>query len=368
MKRFLTFEKRMAGTAGNVVAVRIVSIAAALLAAVLFLLAIGKTPQQVGDVLGAMFVTTFISPYGFLDVLTKSIPLIITAIGISLAFKMKLWNIGGEGQIAIGAFAAAGVAMLFPGLPGIVLLPLMAAAAMAAGALWATLAAAPRAYLGVNETITTLMLNYVALMWLQYLITGPWRDPASKGFPIAPPVPQGGEFPVASFSLPFLEGELHMGILIALALAVAFYFLLARSRWGYEIRVIGESPRAAEYAGINVRRNTLLVMAISGAIAGLAGMNEVAGVAHRLEMSISGNYGYTAIIIAWLARLNPWGIVAMSVFMSALLIGGDYAQATGIPASISIIIQGMILFFVLGFDLFSQYRIRFHFMKRSERA
>jgi ABC-type uncharacterized transport system permease subunit len=252
--------------------------------------------------------------------------------------------------------------MLFPALPGIVLIPLMGIAAMAAGALWASLAAAPRAYLGVNETITTLMLNYVALMWLQYLITGPWRDPGNKGFPIAPPIPQGAE-------LPALPGtDLHLGLVLAILLALAYFFLLSRSRWGYEIRVVGESARAAEYAGIDVRRNTMLVLMLSGAVAGLAGMCEVSGLAHRLETSIAGGYGYTAIIIAWLARLNPWGIIAMSIFMSALLIGGDYAQATGISDAISVIIQGVILFFVLGFDLFTQYKIRFHFGKGSERA
>lgn len=357
MKRFLTFEKRMAGSTGGVVLVRLLSVLVAILVTVLFLFITGCTPEQVGEVLHAMFIQTFFSGYGLLDVFVKSIPLIITAIGISLAFKMKLWNIGGEGQIAMGAFAAAGVAMLFPNLPGWLLLPAMALVAMAMGALWAALAAVPRAYLGVNETITTLMLNYVALMWLQYLINGPWRDPAVKGFPLAPPLPAGG-------LLPAIPGtDLHMGLVIALALALLYFLVLSRSRWGYEIRVIGESVKAAEYAGINVRRNMLIALSLSGAVAALAGMSEIAGLSHRLEASISGGYGYTAIIIAWLARLNPWGIMAMSAFISALLVGGKYAQTAGISDAVAVMIQGIILFFVLGFDLFTQYKVKFHFRK-----
>jgi simple sugar transport system permease protein len=360
MKRYLTFEKRMAGTSGNVVLIRAISVAVAVFITVVFLFCVGKTPAQVGDVMASLFIQTFFSGYGLLDVLVKAIPLIIASIGISIAFKMKLWNIGGEGQIAMGAFAAAGVAMLFPGLPGWLLILLMAAAAMLAGGAWAAIAAVPRAYLGVNETITTLMLNYVALKWLQYLITGPWSDPKTH-------FPQ--PLPLADKAwLPAIPGtDLHLGMLFALMLVVGYFYLMSRSRWGYEIRVVGDSVRAAEYAGINVRKNIFLVLVLSGAVCGLAGMSEFAGLSHRMEMSISGNYGYTAIIIAWLARLNPWGIVAMSVFMSALLVGGQYAQTAGISDAISVMIQGIILFFVLGFDILTQYKIHFHFGKEATR-
>ncbi len=356
MKRFLTFEKRMAGASGNVVLVRVISVAIAVLIAVIFLFSVGKSPEDVGNILNSMFIQTFFSGYGLMDILVKSIPLIITSIGISFAFRMKLWNIGGEGQIAMGAFAAAGVAMLFPNLPGIVLIPLMAIAAMVMGAIWAGVAGAPKAYLGVNETITTLMLNYVGLKWLQYLITGPWSDPVTH-FPMPTPIPRQAW-------MPFVPGtDLHLGLLIAVTVVVIYFFVMNRSRWGYEIRVIGESARAAEYAGMDVRRTMLTVMMLSGAVAGLAGMSELTGISHRIEMGISGNYGYTAIIVAWLARLNPWGVVAMSVFMSALLVGGKYAQTAGISDAISVMIQGVILFCVLGFDILTQYKIHFHFGK-----
>ncbi len=356
MKRFLTFEKRMAGASGNVVLVRVISVAIAVLIAVIFLFSVGKSPEDVGNILHSMFIQTFFSGYGLMDILVKSIPLIITSIGISLAFRMKLWNIGGEGQIAMGAFAAAGVAMLFPNLPGILLIPLMAIASMVMGAIWAGVAGAPKAYLGVNETITTLMLNYIGLKWLQYLITGPWSDPVTH-FPMPTPIPRQAW-------MPFVSGtDLHLGLLIAVTVVVLYFFVMNRSRWGYEIRVIGESARAAEYAGMDVRRTMLTVMMLSGAVAGLAGMSELTGISHRIEMGISGNYGYTAIIVAWLARLNPWGVVAMSVFMSALLVGGKYAQTAGISDAISVMIQGVILFCVLGFDILTQYKIHFHLGK-----
>jgi simple sugar transport system permease protein len=344
----------MAGASGNVVLVRAVSVAVAVVITVIFLFCVGKTPAQVGEVMHSLFIQTFFSVYGILDVLMKAIPLIIASVGISLAFRMKLWNIGGEGQIAMGAFAAAGVALLFPGLPGWLMILLMAAAAALMGGAWAAIAGAPRAYLGVNETITTLMLNYVALKFLQYLVTGPWSDPVTH-FPLPVPLPDKAW-------LPLLPGtNIHLGMLLALALAAGYWFLMSRSRWGYEIRVVGDSVKAAEYAGIGVRKNILLVMMLSGAVCGLAGMSEFAGVSHRIGAGISSNYGYTAIIVAWLARLNPWGVIAMSVFMSALLVGGKYAQTAGISDAISVMIQGIILFFVLGFDLFTQYKIRFHF-------
>ena len=188
-------------------------------------------------------------------------------------------------------------------------------------------------------------------------MNGPWRDPANKGFPIAMPIPEAGEF----WSIP--RTDIHFGLVLALIVMLVYFLVLNRSRWGYEIRVVGESARAAEYAGIKVRHNIIAVLMRSGAIAGLAGMSELSGLTHRLEPSISGNYGYTAIIIAWLARLNPWGSAAMSIFMAALLVGGKYAQTSGISDAISVMIQGIVLFFVLGFDILSQYKVHFHFGK-----
>jgi simple sugar transport system permease protein len=224
--------------------------------------------------------------------------------------------------------------------------------AIAAGAVWALIPAALKAVLRVNEILTTLMMNYIAILFVEYLYLGPWRDPAGYGFPGT------AEFPRAAW-LPQFMGRVHVGLFIALAAAVLVWFILARTRLGYEIRVIGENARAARYAGMNIGRNIVLVMLLSGGLAGLAGMSEVSGIAHRLGHGLTVGTGYTAIIVAWLAALNPWGVVLVSFLMAALLVGGDQLQiAMGLPSAVAGVLQGAILFFVLGGTIFVNYRIR----------
>jgi simple sugar transport system permease protein len=282
--------------------------------------------------------------------MVKAIPLMLAGLGVSLAFKMKLWNIGAEGQIYMGAFAASGVALSLGQLSGVALLPLMLAAGFAAGAIWALIPGVLRAFWQINETITTLMLNYVAIIWVDYLVYGPWKDPASLGFPLTPRFAAGAYLPVLGSS------RVHAGLLIALIIAVVFYLVLKYTRWGYELRVVGESPEAARYAGIDVVKNIMLVMLISGGIAGLAGMIEISGITHRLQHGISPGYGYTAIIVAWLGRLHPIGIVLVAVLFGALLVGGFGVQTSGIPFSIVLMLQGAVLFFLLAGEIFMQRR------------
>lgn len=350
MKYTVTFEKRMEGTSGSILWMRLLALAVSVGVSALLLWVLGYG-EKLGQILQTMFIKPIFTDYGILDTIAKSTPLIIASVGVAVAFKMKLWNIGAEGQIAMGAFAATGMCMLFPNLPAYLLIPLMMAAGMVAGALWGLLAAAPRAFWGVNETIITLMLNYVATLWLQYLITGPWRDPAQKSFPMAAQITKSGWFPRLAGT------DIHLGLLVGVVLVVLFAVFISRSKWGYEVRAIGESPKAARYAGMNVTVQMLIVMAVSGAIAGLAGVSELAGVSHRIETGISGGYGFTAVIIAWLARLNPVALVAMSLLMGALLTGGIYLRAMGIPAALSEVIEGIILFFVLGLDFITRYKL-----------
>ncbi|MDD4796322.1 MAG: ABC transporter permease [Eubacteriales bacterium] len=352
MKRFLTFEKRSAGTSGGVLAIRIVSIAFAVLVTMLLLFVVGKSPRQAGSILYSLFVQPFFSNYGVTDTIKAGIPLIILSIGVSLAFKMKLWNIGAEGQMAAGAIGAAGVAIYFPNLPALPLVLLMAVVSIAAGMLWGAIAGLPKAYLRTNETITTLMLNYIALKLVHALVLGPWRDPQSKGFPMAPVLPAQGWLPSWG------NTGIHLGLLLAVILVAVYWFVVARNRWGYEIRVTGESAKAAAYAGIDVKKNIVLVLVVSGAICGLAGMVEFAGRAHRLDVNLTNGMGFTAVIIAWLSRLNPWGVIVMSLFMAGLNNGGGYAQTEGIPSAIATMIQGILLFSVLGFDVLTRYKIR----------
>jgi simple sugar transport system permease protein len=280
----------------------------------------------------------------------------LTGLGVSIAFRMLFWNIGAEGQLVMGGFAAGAVALwaptLLPFIPPWAYLPLMIVAGMLGGALWGLVPALLKAYLRVNEIITTLMLNYIAILWLQHLYYGPWKDPQGYGFPGT------AQFPEFAW-LPRLTGRVHLGLIFALVAAAFIWVVLDRTRWGYEIRLIGENQEAARYAGISIARDIILVMLLSGGLAGLAGMAEVAGISHRLQQGLAVGYGFTAIIVAWLAKLNPWGVILVSILMAALLVGGDQIQITmGLPASMALVLQGAILFFMLGGDIFTRYRVR----------
>lgn len=305
----------------------------------------------------AMAVGAFGSGYSISETLVKAIPLILCGLGVAVAFKMKFWNIGAEGQLAMGGFAASGVALFLPqALPNLQpgwLLPLMVLAGFVAGAIWGMIPGILRALLGVNEVITTLMMNYIAILWIEYLFYGPWRDPQGYGFPGT------AQFPKEAWLPRYPGTRIHLGLVFALAAAVVIWVILTRTRWGYEVRVIGENPTAAKYAGISLMRNVLLVMLVSGGLAGLAGVGEVAGISHRLQKGLTVGYGYTAIIVAWLGQLNPWGVTVVGVLLAGLLVGGDQIQITmQLPAAVALVLQGAILFFMLGGVLFTQYRLR----------
>jgi len=296
--------------------------------------------------------------YSVTETLVKAIPLMLTGLAVSVAFRMLFWNIGAEGQLVMGGVAAAGVALWFPTLfPFVPLspwmyLPLMIVGSVLAGAAWALVPALLKSFLRVNEIITTLMLNYIAILWYQHLFNVIWKDPAGYGFPGSAEI---GEFA----QLPRFSGRLHWGLGIAVAAAVLLWVVLERMRWGYEIRLIGENATAARYAGVSLGRNIVMVMLLSGGLAGIAGMVEVAGISHRLQQGLNVGYGFTGIIVAWLARLNPWGAILVATLLAALLVGGDQIQITmGLPASVALVLQGAILFCVLGGDMFTRYRLR----------
>jgi simple sugar transport system permease protein len=264
---------------------------------------------------------------------------------------MQLWNIGGEGQLYMGAFAATWAALSFPDVSAWVLLPLMVVASMVAGGLWALIAAILRAKWQVNEIIITLMLNYIGSLWVSYLVHGPWRDPAGRNFPLTAPFSPSALLPT------FGDTRIHAGLLFAVVVMVLLFVVFRQSRWGYEIRVIGASEKAARYAGMNIKRNIYFVMLASGAFCGLAGMAEVSGIVGRLQPNISPGYGYTAIIVAWLSRMHPFAIGAVSLLFGALQVGGYFIQTFGVPATVSAMLQGAILFFVAGGEMFAQYRL-----------
>jgi len=345
------FEKRLTRSRRAVFLVPIFSFVLALIFGAIILLIFGVDPLEAYRVMAQ---GSLGSGYALSETLVKAVPLMLTGLGVAIAFRMLFWNIGAEGQLAMGGIAAAYIALFWADrLPGPLVLPAMFIAGVLAGAVWGLIPAFLRAVLGVNEILTTLMMNYIAILLVEYLYLGPWRDPQGYGFPGT------AQFPQVAW-LPRLTGRVHIGLIFALLAAVLVWFVLNRTRWGYEIQVIGENPRAARYSGINIGFNILLVMLLSGGLSGLAGMAEVAGISRRLYQGLTVGYGYTAIIVAWLANLNPWGILFVAFLMGALLVGGDQLQvAMGLPAAVALVLQGAILFFVLGGSIFVNYRVRF---------
>ena len=293
------------------------------------------------------------------DTLVTATPLILTGVACALAFRMHLWNIGAEGQFFVGAWGASAVVLvplLPPGTPGVIVIPTMMLAGFLCGALWGLIPGVLKARFGVNEIIVTLMLNYIAVFWNLYWVFGPWSE---GGFQLTRQFPRESWLPrltdLASISRSFSGLTVHLGFVIAIAVALIVSFVLRRTRWGYEVKLVGDSPRAARYAGIDIARMTILVFAISGGIAGLAGVSEVGGVVHRLQGAISPGYGFTAIIVAYLAKFDPLKVIVTGIFFGALTLAGREIQPSGIPA----MIQGILLFALIGSEVLLRYRIRF---------
>jgi simple sugar transport system permease protein len=292
------------------------------------------------------------------DTLVKATPLILVGLACAVAFRMRLWNIGAEGQFFMGALGAS-VVVLAPLLPAgtspWLFIPTMMVAGMLFGAVWGFIPGYLKARLNVNEIITTLMMNYIALALVNFFIYAVWSE---GGFQMSPMFPRTAWLPRLtdySAQVPFFAGlTTHLGMLLGLVAAVVVWFILYRSRWGYEIRLIGDNPKAARYAGLNISRNIVLVMMFSGALAGLAGMSEITGVVHRLQSAISPGYGFTGIIIAWLAKLNPFAVILVSVLFGALILAGREIQPSGVPK----MIQGIILVCLIASDFFLRYRMR----------
>ncbi|MBQ9908702.1 MAG: ABC transporter permease [Treponema sp.] len=333
------------------VLVRGAAVLSAILCSMLVLVFMGLNPLTV---YANIFKGCFGTFYRFKQVVYKAVPLTILSLGCCVAFKMKFWNIGAEGQFYMGAFAATWAYMLFPSAPAAVLLPLMAIFALIAGGIFALIPAALKIKWGTSETLVTLMLNYVAQKWVSYLKYSylPWRDPHGGGSP-----------KIVNFSenavLPSLLG-IHIGWLIAVLLVLAMYFLLKKTKFGYEVSVIGESFDTARYAGINVSRTIVIAVVLSGGLCALAGMIQASAIEKSLTDNMSNGMGFTAVITTWLSQLDPVIALVVSFVFSVLLQGGSYLQTSmGVPDSMGTIIQTIIIFFVLGSEFFVRYRFVF---------
>jgi general nucleoside transport system permease protein len=288
-----------------------------------------------------------------LETLVQATPLIFTGLAVVIAFRAKVWNIGGEGQFFAGAMATIAVTRAFPDLPGPLLIAGVVIGAAIGGALWGFVPGVLKARFGANEVVVTVMLNYVMLYLVSYIVGGVWRDPSS--FYI-----QTSTIPTQAW-LPHLltPGRLHLGFLLALVSAVLVSFLLRRSVLGYEISAVGANPVASRYRGISVGMVVIVVMILSGAMAGLAGGLEVAGVHHRVRLDISTGYGFAGIIVALLGQLSPSGTVLAAILFGALVNGSTAMQiSAGVPVALVYAIQGLTLIFVLGASVLSRYQIR----------
>jgi simple sugar transport system permease protein len=300
----------------------------------------------------------FIEPisdlYGWTELGVKAIPLALIALGLSLGFRANVWNIGAEGQLTVGAICAGGVALAFWSSGGWWTLPIMALAGLGGGIAYAAIPALLRTRFNANEILTSLMLTYVAQLFLGYLVTGPWRDPDGFNFP------QSRPFDADALMPPILEGfRLHWGLLVVILAAVAAQAVLTRSLLGYKLMASGLAPAAARFAGFSAPGVVWTCLLIGGGCAGLAGMLEVAGPIGQLMPTVSPGYGFTAIIVAFLGRLNPFGICAAALLLALSYIGSEAAQVTlKLSASVGTVFQGLLLFFVLACDVLLAYRIR----------
>jgi simple sugar transport system permease protein len=306
----------------------------------------------------AAFYVFFVKPidnlYGFGELLLKASPLMLCAIGLAAGYRANVWNIGAEGQLTLGAICGGGVALAVPDGAGAWALPLMLIAGAAGGMVWAAIPAWLRTRFNANEILVSLMLVYVATLTLSLLVHGPWRDPEGFNFP------QSKLFADPALLPNLLTGtRLNVGFLLALGVVFAAWLFIRRSLSGFQMRVAGLAPAAANYAGISARRTVWLGMLIGGATAGIAGVNEAAGAIGQLLPSMSPGYGFAAIIVAFVGRLHPLGILLASLLMSLLYLGGEAAQmGLALPSAVTGLFQGTLLFFLLAADVFINFRLR----------
>jgi simple sugar transport system permease protein len=297
------------------------------------------------------------------ELLVKAAPLVLIGTGLVVCFKAGVWNIGAEGQLVIGALAGVCIPILYSNWQSPLIIPLMLMLGMAGGALYGAIPAFLKNRFNANEILTSLMLVYVAQLLADWLVRGPWRDPHGYNFP------KSITFEGWQLLPTFGSGRIHIGVLLALFTVFLLSFMLTRTRKGFEIKVTGNAPRAGLFSGFSPKSTVMFTMVVSGALAGLAGICEVAGPIGHLQPIISPNYGFTAIIVAFLGRLNPIGVLFAGLLLALSYLGGEAAQISlGISAKITQVFQGLLLLFILAFDVLIKYRIRLAPSQRPQKA
>lgn len=353
----IRLEKRPTPSRAWTAATPVLAVVLTMIAGGLLFAALGKDPVAAIRIIfwDPLFHPTFAS-YSRPQLLVKSAPLILIAVGLSFGFRAGVWNIGAEGQYIIGALCAAAVALAFFPAPGWYIFPLMVLAGLAGGLFWAMIPALLRVRFNTNEILVSLLLVYVAERLLAAMAIGRMRNPDGGGFPGSRVISQ---YPPAANPELIAGTGLHWGVVAALIAVILAYVTLQRHLFGYQVRLSGAAPRAARFAGVNPGRMVVLTLGLSGMLAGLAGMFELAGPAGRISIDFNSGYGFTAIIVAFLGRLHPLGILAAGLLLGLTYIGGELAQLMlGLPAAAIQAFQGMLLFFLLALDMLSNYRIR----------
>jgi len=349
----LALEPRAERSAAVAIGSPLIAIALTLLTMAVLFAIIGKNPFAA---LWVYFIHPLTDAYSLQEIAVKATPLVMIALGLSLCYLANVWNIGAEGQFLIGAVTGSWLAVTTNGTDaGHWVMPAMLALGALGGAIYALIPAICRVRFGASEILTSLMLVYVADLLLDYLVRGPLRDPKGYNFPTTPDFD-----PVATVPILIAGSRVHAGSLIALLAVAAAMLMLGRTIKGFEIKVVGSAPKAARFAGFNAGQLTILTFVVSGALAGLAGIVEVAGPVGNLRPNISPGYGFTAIIVAFLGRLNPVGILIAGLFLALTFIGGEQAQISmRIPLDLTKVFQGILLFYVLACDSLILYRLRF---------
>ena len=330
----------------------LIAIVLMLIGGLLLFAALGKNPLE-------GFKIFFINPvsdlYGVSELLLKATPLMLVAVGLAIGFRANVWNIGAEGQLIAGAIAASAVALYFyESEGGAHVLILMVIAGLIGGMLWASIPALLKTYFNTNEILVSLMLVYVAQLLVSWLVHGPMMDPDGFNFPQSRLFEDSALLPII-----LEDTRLNLAFVFAIGLLLAGYIFMYRSFAGFQMQVAGFAPDAARYAGFSAKRMIWIGLMCGGGMAGLAGMSEVAGPMGQITEHVSNNYGFAAIIVAFVGRLNPIGIFFASLLMALLYLGGEQAQQyLNLPSSIANVFQGMLLLFLLGSDVFINYRIR----------
>ncbi len=294
------------------------------------------------------------SRFAIAETLTRATPLILTGLAAAIAFRAKFWNIGAEGQLYCGALAATWIGTGMIALPPIALIPLLFVAGALAGGAALIVPVLLKNRLKVDEVVTTLLLNFIILLLVNYLLEGPWKDPMSLGWPQAAPIIDDGVLPRL-----LAKSRLHLGFLVAIAAAVLAWVLMRFTVWGYEIRAVGHNPRAAAFAGIGINSTVIRTAIISGGMAGMAGVTEVAGLKGYLTLDLSPGFGYAGIAVAMLAQLHPLGVIVSAIFLAGIYVGADsMSRAVNIPTYIADVLVATSVLAVLVSVMLARYRVR----------